>query len=103
MSPDTHTWCLHQKMKKGGKAKSQQNKLNKKNDFLYLLIKNKIKNGLLPLTPAFHRDCKMLHERKSENVVEVGEFLIQKNFLKSGPLALTPALARKFSLWQCAK
>ena len=86
-------------MKKGGKAKSQKNKLNKKNDFLYLLIKN----GLLPLTPAFHRDCKMLHELKSENVVEVGEFLIQKNFLKSGPLALTPALARKFSLWQCAK
>ena len=43
MSPATHTWCLHQKMKKGGKAKSQKNKLNKKNDFLYLFIKNKIK------------------------------------------------------------
>ena len=67
---------------KRSKGKSQKNKLNKKNDFLYLLIKNKIKNGLLPLTPAFHRDCKMLHEQKSENVVELEELLIPKNFFK---------------------
>ena len=95
MSPATHTWCLHQKMKKGGKAKSQKNKLNKKNDFLYLLIKNKIKNGLLPLTPAFHRDCKMLHERKSENVVEVGEFLIKKKLFKKWSSCTDTCLGQK--------